>query len=94
MRYNNRVTLIYLTGPVDELTGGVSKRIVDDVPSTIIPITDVQKLATYGLLKTTAYEVHLKNNVETPNRILIDGIEQSIVTSYRQRKVTVLICGK
>lgn len=94
MRYNNRVTLIYLTGPVDELTGGVSKRIVDDVPSTIIPITDVQELATYGLLKKTAYEVHLKNNVDTPNRILIDGVEQSIVTSYRQRKVTVLICGK
>ena len=54
MRYNDRVTLIYLTGPVDELTGEVSKRIVADVPSTIIPITDVQELATYGLLKTTA----------------------------------------
>jgi len=94
MRYNDRVTLIYLTGPVDELTGEVNKRIVNDVPSTIIPITDVQELATYGLLKKTAYEVHLKNNVDTPNRILIDGIEQSIVTSYRQRKVTVLICGK
>ena len=94
MRYNDRVTLIYLTGPVDELTGEVSKRIVDDVPATIIPITDVQELATYGLLKTTAYEVHLKNNVETPNRLLIDGIEQSIITSYRQRKVTVIICGK
>jgi len=94
MRYNDRVTLIYLTGPVDELTGEVSKRIVADVPSTIIPITDVQELANYGLLKTTAYEVHLKNNVDTPNRILIDGIEQSIFTSYRQRKVTVLICGK
>jgi len=94
MRYNDRVTLIYLTGPVDELTGEVSKRIVADVPSTIIPITDVQELATYGLLKATAYEVHLKNNVETPNRVLIDGVEQSIVTSYRQRKVTVLICGK
>lgn len=94
MRYNDRVTLIYLTGPVDELTGEVSKRIVADVPSTIIPITDVQELATYGLLKKTAYEVHLKNNVDTPNRILIDGVEQSIVTSYRQRKVTVLICGK
>jgi len=94
MRYNDRVTLIYLTGPVDELTGEVNKRIVNDVPSTIIPITDVQELATYGLLKKTAYEVHLKNNLDTPNRILIDGIEQSIVTSYRQRKVTVLICGK
>jgi len=94
MRYNNRVTLIYLTGPVDELTGEVSKRTIDDAPSTIIPITDVQELATYGLLKTTAYEVHLKNIVETPNRVLIDGVEQSIVTSYRQRKVTVLICGK
>lgn len=94
MRYNNRVTLVYLTEPVDELTGGVSKRIVYDVPSTIIPITDVQELATYGLLKTTAYEVHLKNSVDTPNRVLIDGVEQSIVTSYRQRKVTVLICGK
>jgi len=94
MRYNDRVTLIYLTGPVDELTGEVSKRIVADVPSTIIPITDVQELATYGLLKVTAYEVHLKNNVDVPNRLLIDGIEQSIVTSYRQRKVTVLICGK
>ena len=94
MRYNDRVTLVYLAGPVDELTGGVSKQIVNDVPSTIIPITDVQELATYGLLKKTAYEVHLKNNVDTPNRILIDGIEQSIVTSYRQRKVTVLICGK
>lgn len=94
MRYNDRVTLVYLTGPVDELTGRVSKRIVDDIPSTIIPITDVQELATYGLLEKTAYEVHLKNNVDTPNRILIDGIEQSIVTSYRQRKVTVLICGK
>jgi len=94
MRYNDRVTLVYLTGPVDELTGGVSKRIANNVPSTIIPITDVQELATYGLLKKTAYEVHLKNNVDTPNRILIDGIEQSIITSYRQRKVTVLICGK
>ena len=94
MRYNDRVTLIYLTGPVDELTGEVSKRIVADVPSTIIPITDVQELATYGLLKVTAYEVHLKNNVDTPNRVLIDGVEQSIVTSYRQRKVTVIICGK
>lgn len=94
MRYNDRVTLVYLTGPVDELTGGVSKRIVNDVPCTIIPITDFQELATYGLLKTTAYEVHLKNNVDTPNRVLIDGIEQSIVTSYRQRKVTVLVCGK
>ena len=94
MRYNNRVTLVYLTGPVDELTGGVSKQIVNDVPSTIIPITDIQELATYGLLEKTAYEVHLKNNVDVPNRILIDGIEQSIVTSYRQRKVTVLICGK
>jgi len=94
MRYNNRVTLIYLTGPVDELTGEVSKRTIDDAPSTIIPITDVQELATYGLLKTTAYEVHLKNIVETPNRVLIDGVEQSIVTSYLQRKVTVIICGK
>jgi len=94
MRYNNRVTLIYLTGPVDELTGEVSKRTIDDAPSTIIPITDVQELATYGLLKTTAYEVHLKNIVDTPNRVLIDGVEQSIVTSYRHRKVTVLICGK
>ena len=94
MRYNNRVTLIYLTGPVDELTGEVSKRTVDDVPSTIIPITDVQELATYGLLKTTAYEVHLKNNVDTPNRVLIDGIEYSILTSYRHRKVTVMVCGK
>ena len=94
MRYNDRVTLIYLTGPVDELTGEISKRIVADVPSTIIPITDVQELATYGLLKTTAYEVHLKNNVDVPNRLSIDGIEQSIVTSYRQRKVTVIICGK
>ena len=78
----------------DELTGEVSKRIVADVPSTIIPITDVQELATYGLLKATAYEVHLKNIVDTPNRVLIDGVEQSIITSYRQRKVTVLICGK
>jgi hypothetical protein len=94
MRYNDRVTLIYLTGPVDELTGEVSKRIVDDVPSTIIPITDFQELATYGLLKTTAYEVHLKNIVDTPNRLLIDGIEYSIVTSYRHRKVTVMVCGK
>jgi len=94
MRYNNRVTLVYLTGPVDELTGEVSKRTIDDVPSTIIPITDVQELATYGLLKVTAYEVHLKNNVDVPNRLLIDGVEQSIVTSYRQRKVTVIICGK
>ena len=94
MRYNNRVTLVYLTGPVDELTGEVSKRVVADVPSTVVPITDFQKLATYGLLKTTAYEVHLKNNVDVPNRIFIDGVEQSIVTSYRQRKVTVLICGK
>ena len=94
MRYNDRVTLIYLTEPVDELTGEVSKRIVADVPSTIIPITDVQELATYGLLKATAYEVHLKNIVDTPNRVLIDGVEQSIITSYRQRKVTVLICGK
>ena len=94
MRYNDRVTLVYMTGPVDELTGEVSKRTVENVPSTIIPITDVQELATYGLLKKTAYEVHLKNNVDTPNRILIDGIEQSIITSYRQRKVTVLICGK
>lgn len=94
MRYNDRVTLVYLTGPVDELTGEVSKRTIDDVPSTIIPITDVQELATYGLLKTTAYEVHLKNNVDVPNRLSIDGIEQSIVTSYRQRKVTVIICGK
>lgn len=94
MRYNDRVTLVYLTGPVDELTGEVSKRTVDGVPATIIPITDVQELATYGLLKTTAYEVHLKNNVDVPNRLLIDGIEQSIVTSYRQRKVTVIICGK
>ena len=94
MRYNDRVTLVYLTGPADELTGEVSKRTVDNVPSTIIPITDVQELATYGLLNTTAYEVHLKNVVDTPNRVLIDGVEQSIVTSYRQRKVTVLICGK
>lgn len=94
MRYNDRVTLVYLTGPVDELTGEVSKQTVDDVPSTIIPITDVQELATYGLLKTTAYEVHLKNIVNTPNRVLIDGTEYSIVTSYRHRKVTVLICGK
>ena len=94
MRYNDRVTLVYLTGPADELTGEVSKRTVDDVPATIIPITDVQELATYGLLKTTAYEVHLKNNVDTPNRVLIDNVEQSIVTSYRHRKVTVLICGK
>ena len=94
MRYNNRVTLIYLNGPVDDLTGAVSKRTVEDVPSTIIPITDVQELATYGLLKTTAYEVQLKNIVDTPNRVLIDGVEQSIVTSYRQRKVTVIICGK
>jgi len=94
MRYNDRVTLVYMTDPVDELTGEVNKRTVENVPSTIIPITDVQELATYGLLKTTAYEVHLKNNVETPNRVLIDGVEQSIVTSYRQRKVTVIICGK
>lgn len=94
MRYNNRVTLVYMTGPVDELTGEVSKRIVENVPSTIIPVTDTQQLATYGLLKTTAYEVHLKNIVDTPNRVLIDGIEYSIVTSYRQRKVTVLIGGK
>ena len=94
MRYNDRVTLVYMTGPVDELTGEVNKRTVENVPSTLIPITDVQELATYGLLKTTAYEVHLKNNVETPNRVLIDGVEQSIVTSHRQRKVTVLVCGK
>ena len=94
MRYNDRVTLVYLTGPVDELTGEVSKRIVADVPSATIPVTDTQQLATYGLLKTTAYEVHLKNVVDTPNRVLIDGIEYSIVTSYRQRKVTVIICGK
>ena len=94
MRYNDRVTLIYMTGPVDELTGKVSKRTVENVPSTIIPITDTQQLAAYGLLKTTAYEVHLKNNVDMPNRLSIDGIEQSIVTSYRQRKVTVIICGK
>ena len=94
MRYNDRVTLVYLTGPADELTGEVSKQTIDDVPSTIIPITDVQELATYGLLKATAYEVHLKNNVEIPNRVLIDGVEQYIVTSYRQRKVTVLVCGK
>lgn len=94
MRYNNRVTLVYMTGPVDELTGEVSKRTVENVPSTTIPVTDTQQLATYGLLKTTAYEVHLKNIVDTPNRVLIDGIEYSTVTSYRQRKVTVLICGK
>ena len=94
MRYNDRVTLVYMTGPVDELTGEVNKRAVENVPSTIIPITDVRGLATYGLLKTTAYEVHLKNNVDTPNRVLIDNVEQSIVTSYRHRKVTVLICGK
>lgn len=94
MRYNNRVTLVYMTGPVDELTGEVSKWTVENVPSTIIPVTDTQQLATYGLLKTTAYEVHLKNIVDTPNRVLIDGIEHSIVTSYRHRKVTVLICGK
>lgn len=94
MRYNDRVTLVYLTGPVDELTGEINKRIVNDVPATIIPITDVQELATYGLLKTTAYEVHLKNNVDTPNRVLIDNVEVSIITSYRHRKVTVLICGK
>lgn len=94
MRYNDRVTLVYLTGPVDELTGEVNKLIVNDVPATIIPITDVQELATYGLLKTTAYEVHLKNNVDTPNRVLIDNVEVSIITSYRHRKVTVLICGK
>ena len=94
MRYNDRVTLVYLTGPVDELTGEVSKRVVNDAPATIIPITDVQELATYGLLKTTAYEVHLKNNVDTPNRVLIDSVEVSIITSYRHRKVTVLICGK
>lgn len=94
MRYNDRVTLVYLTGPVDELTGEVSKRVVNDAPATIIPITDVQELATYGLLKTTAYEVHLKNNVDTPNRVLIDSVEVSIITSYRHRKVTVFICGK
>lgn len=94
MRYNDRVTLIYMTGPVDELTGEVNKRTVEHVPSTIIPITDTQQLAAYGLLKTTAYEVHLKNNVDTPNRVLIDGIEYSIVTSYRHRKVTVMVCGK
>lgn len=94
MRYNDRVTLVYLIGPVDELTGEVSKRIINDVPATIIPITDAQELATYGLLKITAYEVHLKNNVDTPNRVLIDNVEVSIITSYRHRKVTVLICGK
>lgn len=94
MRYNDRVTLVYMTEPVDELTGEVNKRNVENIPATIIPITDVQELATYGLLKTTAYEVHLKNSVDTPNRVLIDGIEYSIVTSYRHRKVTVLICGK
>ena len=94
MRYNNRVTLVYMIGPVDELTGEVSKRTVKDVPSTTIPVTDTHQLATYGLIKTTAYEVHLKNVVDTPNRVLIDGIEYSIVTSYRHRKVTVLICGK
>lgn len=94
MRYNNRVTLVYMAGPVDELTGEVNKRTVNDIPTTIIPVTDTQQLSAYGLLKTTAYEVHLKNIVDTPNRVLIDGIEYSIVTSYRQRKVTVLICGK
>lgn len=94
MRYNDRVTLVYMIGPVDELTGEVSKRAVENVPSTIIPVTDTQQLAAYGLLKTTVYEVHLKNIVDTPNRVLIDGIEYSIVTSYRHRKVTVLICGK
>lgn len=94
MRYNDRVTLVYLTGPVDELTGEFNKRTVNDVPATIIPITDTQQLAAYGLLKTTAYEVHLKNNVDTPNRVLIDNVELSIITSYRHRKVTVMICGK
>ena len=94
MRYNDRVTLVYMTGPVDELTGEVNKLTVENVPSTIIPITDTQQLAAYGLLKTTAYEVHFKKNVDTPNRVLIDGIEYSIVTSYRHRKVTVMVCGK
>ena len=91
MRYNNRVTLIRLTKPEDDLHGTAQKNEVHDVPSLTIPVTDTNELAAYGLLNRMAYEIHLKNAVPLVDRVRIDGIEYTVNKTFVNRKSTVLI---
>lgn len=90
MRYNNRITLIMMIGPADDLHGAPTKTEVE-VPCLTIPITDAQELAVYGLLKKTTFEVHLKNSGLVPHRVKLDGIEYTVNKTYLNRKSTVLI---
>ncbi|BEI64673.1 hypothetical protein [Lactiplantibacillus plantarum] len=92
MRYNDCIQLIYFNGPEDDLTGEVSKRKVT-LPATIVPVTDANKLATYGLLKTVVFEVHLKNQVDIPDRVVYENVERRVITAIRGRKVRVLTFG-
>lgn len=90
MRYNNRITLIMMIGPADDLHGAPTQTEVE-VPCLTIPITDAQELAVYGLLKKKAFEVHIKNSGLVPNRVKLDDIEYTVNKTYLNRKSTVLI---
>ena len=90
MRYNDRVTLVYRKGAVDQFTGQAEETKVL-VPATIQPVTDLRTLEVFGLLKTTAAEVHVKNAVEVPNLVIVDGVEHSVIRNIRGRKVRVFV---
>ncbi|AER59761.1 minor head protein [Pediococcus phage cIP1] len=92
MRYNDRIKLIYHDGPVDDLTGEVSKRAVT-LPASVVPVTEVNKLAVYGTVKTPVFEVHLKNTVEVPDAVEFEGAERAVINAIRGRKVRVLRFG-
>lgn len=92
MRYNDRITLVYMDGPEDELTGeviSVKKR----VTCCIQPVTNLQKLNVYGLLKTSPLEVHLKNRIDIPDRVEIAGVQHNVIEAIKGRKVRVLTIG-
>ena len=90
MRYNNRITLIRKVPPADPLHDRPTET-RETVTCLTIPITSAQELSVYGLVSTTAYEVHVKNPVAPVNEIEIDGVKWTINKTFVNRKSTVLI---
>lgn len=91
MRYNNRVDLIILQEPADDLHDVPRPIEVKDVPCLIIPITNTQELSVYGLLSSMAYEIHIKNPIGLADRVKIEGIYYTVNKTFVNRKTTILI---
>ena len=91
MRYNNRIDLIRYSGSYDGLDDSQITSIQSNVPCLIIPITNVQELATFGLVSKMAYEVHIKNEIQLVDRVKIGGIEYTVNKTFLDRKQTILI---